>query len=81
MSISYTAPINKGVFMTTNAARPTLQDRPDLQEIVNDILALKALAKDSLFLTHKTQREILNKLKPYELAIVARAVSDAQKTK
>ena len=59
--------------------RPTLQDRPDLQEIVIDILALKALAKDSLFLTHKTQREILNQLKPFELAIVARAVSEAQK--
>jgi hypothetical protein len=69
----------RGFMTNNNRARLTLDDRPDLQEIVKDILALKSLAKSSLFLTHKTQREILNRLKPQELAIVARAVSEAEK--
>jgi hypothetical protein len=71
--------------MSTNEVTPTpqpkltLADRPDLQEIVADIMALKALGRGSLFLTHKSQREILNKLNPYDLCLVARAAAEAEK--
>lgn len=55
------------------------QLRPDLQEVVADILALKKLEKNERFITHKAQREILNKLNSADLAAVARAIADAEK--
>jgi hypothetical protein len=55
------------------------QLRPDLQEVVADILALKALAKNDHFITNKAQREILSKLTPSDLAAVARSISEAEK--
>ena len=55
------------------------QLRPELQEVVADILALKAMEKNERFITHKAQREILGKLNPSDLAAVARAISEAEK--
>ena len=55
------------------------QLRPDLQEVVADILALKALEKNERFITHKAQREILSKLNADDLAAVARAIAEAEK--
>lgn len=55
------------------------QLRPDLQEVVADILALKKLEKNERFITHKAQRELLGKLNASDLASVARAISEAEK--
>lgn len=55
------------------------QLRPDLQEVVADILALKKLEKNERFITHKAQREILSKLNAIDLAAVARAIADEEK--
>jgi hypothetical protein len=52
--------------------------RPDLQEIINDLLALKLMAKDGI-LTHRSQQELVKGLTPKELAAVARAVALAEK--
>lgn len=52
--------------------------RPDLQEIVDDLLALKAMAKDGI-LTHHSQRELVKNLTARDMADVARAVSSAEK--
>ena len=54
------------------------QLKPELQEIVNDLLALKAMARDGI-LTHHSQRELVKHLSPRDLADVARAVSDTEK--
>ena len=54
------------------------QLRPELQEIVNDLLALKAMAKDGI-LTHHSQRELVKHLNARDMADVARAVSAAEK--
>ncbi len=55
------------------------QLRPDLQEVVADILALKKMEKNERFITHKAQREILNRLNASDLAAVARAIAEAEK--
>ncbi|HEY6766531.1 MAG TPA: hypothetical protein VI386_17365 [Candidatus Sulfotelmatobacter sp.] len=71
-----TAPINNtGVIMST---QQTL--RPDLQEVVKDVLALKAMAKKDNFLTHRSQRAILNRLNAKDLAAVARVIAEADKS-
>jgi hypothetical protein len=54
------------------------QLRPELEEIVTDLLALKAMAKDGI-LTHHSQRELVKHLNARDLADVARAVSLAEK--
>ena len=54
------------------------QLKPELQEIVNDLLALKAMAKDGI-LTHHSQRELVKHLSPRDLADVARAVAESEK--
>jgi hypothetical protein len=54
------------------------QLRPELQEIVTDLLALKAMAKDGI-LTHHSQRELVKHLSPRDMADVARAVAGAEK--
>jgi len=54
------------------------QLRPELEEIVNDLLALKMMAKDGI-LTHHSQRELVKNLNARDLADVARAVSLAEK--
>lgn len=54
------------------------QLRPELEEIVNDLLALKAMAKDGI-LTHHSQRELVKHLNARDLADVARALSLMEK--
>lgn len=62
----------------TNVMQPK-QLSPALQEIVADVLALKALAKNDHFITNKAQREILSRLNADDLASVARAIAEAEK--
>lgn len=58
-------------------SKPTL--RPDLREVVKDILALRNFAKlDGYFKTHKSQRALLEKLNAQDLATVTRAIADAE---
>ena len=57
------------------------QLRPDLQEVVADILALKALKTNEHFVTHKAQRELLSQLNAADLAAVARALEEAENRK
>jgi len=52
--------------------------RPDLQEIISDLLALKMMARDGIQ-THHSQRELVKHLNAKELAAVARGVSLAEK--
>jgi hypothetical protein len=70
-----TAPTMKeGAFMNQR-----LEDtRPDLQEIINDLVVLKMMARDGL-LTNKSQQELIKHLNPKELAAVARGVALAEK--
>jgi len=73
-TMTYPTPALEGV-VTMN--QPTLL-RPDLQEAVADILALRAMARNDHFLTHRAQRDILGKLNPQDLATVARALISAE---
>jgi hypothetical protein len=56
-------------------SKQTTPLRPDLQEVVADILALRALTRKDHFITHKTQRDILNRLNQDDLTVVARALA------
>ncbi len=53
--------------------------RPDLQEVVAKVLALKKMVKTEHFITYKAQREILGKLNADDLAEVASALEEAEK--
>lgn len=66
----------KGVVM--EHTRINLEDRPDLQDVVRDVLALRKMTKLDNFMTHKTQRAILSYLTPLELVAVARALEEAE---
>jgi len=68
-----------GIPMGVVMSETPKQLRPDLQEVVADIMALKAMEKNERFITHKAQREILNKLNADDLAAVARAILEAEK--
>jgi hypothetical protein len=72
---TYSAPTKGVVMVTPNHVR--LEDRPDLQEIVNDLVALKLMAKDGI-LTHKSQRDLVKDLTSKEMAVVARAVASVE---
>ena len=78
-----TSPIGNGALSMTeqseNQVSQPKQLRPDLQEVVADIVALKAMTKNEHFITHKAQREILSKLNPSDLAAVARAIAEEEK--
>jgi hypothetical protein len=68
---------HQGVVM--NQPGTKLEDtRPDLQEIINDLLVLKLMAKDGI-MTHKSQHDLVKHLNPKELAAVARGVALAEK--
>jgi hypothetical protein len=54
------------------------QLKPELQEIVSDLLALREMAKTGI-LTHRSQRELVKHLCPRDMADVSRAVSEAEK--
>jgi hypothetical protein len=59
--------------------KPHLEDtRPDLQEIINELLVLKLMAKDGI-MTNRSQHELVANLNPKELAAVARGVALAEK--
>ena len=53
-------------------------NRPDLQEIINDLLVLKLMARDGI-MTHKSQHDLVKHLNPKEMAAVARGVALAEK--
>jgi hypothetical protein len=76
MLATYEAPL-RGVVMVT--AKVKLEDRPDLQEVVENVLALRSMALNGHFATHHSQREILGRLCPDDLACVARALAQAEK--
>jgi hypothetical protein len=66
-----------GVVMNQPSIR--LEDtRPDLQEIINDLLVLKLMARDGI-MTHKSQHDLVKHLNPKEMAAVARGVALAEK--
>ncbi|MHB8218323.1 MAG: hypothetical protein ACYDDS_19795 [Candidatus Sulfotelmatobacter sp.] len=74
---TYQAPTCQGVVM--NQPNTRLEDtRSDLQEIINDLLVLKMMARDGI-LTNRSQHELVKHLKPKELAAVARGVALAEK--
>jgi hypothetical protein len=52
--------------------------RPELQELVRDLMALKQMHRDGI-MTHHSQRELVKKLSPQDLAAVARAVCELEK--
>jgi hypothetical protein len=54
------------------------QLRPELEDIVNDLLALREMAKTGI-LTHHSQRELVKHLNARDMADVSRAVSLAEK--
>ena len=67
--------INKGAFMATSQKL-----NPKLEEVVNDLLALRDTAKTYGVFTHKTQREIIKALTPEELTLVSRAFYQRERT-
>jgi hypothetical protein len=75
MATAYgTSPMSTGAVVMSQPK----QLRPELEEIVSDLLALKAMAKDGI-LTHHSQRELVKNLNARDLADVARAVSLTEK--
>lgn len=75
--------------MSTAVYAPTLQRpvvmnstltlRSELQEVVRDILSLRAFTRqDGKFCTHKSQRALLARLNPQDLASVTRAIAEAE---
>jgi len=50
------------------------QLRPELQEVVDNIMALRRMAMNDHFSTHRSQRDLLAKLNSEDLAMVARAL-------
>ena len=68
--------VRTGVTVVMN--QPSRELKPELQEIVTDLLALKAMARDGI-LTHHSQRELVKHLSPQDLAAVARVVREEEK--
>jgi len=66
----------------TSMTQPTNnQLRPELQKIVEDIIGLRQLCATTGFMTFKTQREILSRLTPEDMAAVGRALAKLEQTK
>jgi hypothetical protein len=57
------------------------QLRPELEQIVEDILGLRALATATGFMTFKTQRELLASLSPTDMAAIGHALTKREQTK
>jgi hypothetical protein len=57
----------------------TKQLQPELEQIVEDIMGLKALANTTGFMTFKSQREILARLTPADMAAVGRELALREK--
>jgi hypothetical protein len=73
---TYQAPTLEGAVMVTT---PTRQLKPELEQIVEDILGLRALATTTGFMTFKSQRDILAQLTPKDQAAVGRALATREK--
>lgn len=71
IAVSNTIYPRKGVTMER-------QLRPELEEVVSDLLALKEMQRNGI-LTFRSQRELVKNLSTRDLADVARAVSLAEK--
>ena len=71
-----TAKVEIGAALVMNQPK---QLRPELEEIVRDLLALREMAKTGGILTHHSQRELVKHLNARDLADVARAVSLTEK--
>ena len=56
--------------------------RSDLAEVVKDILVLRAFTRQEggMFKTHKSQRMLLQRLNPQDLAMVLRALDEAERS-
>ena len=52
--------------------------RPDLQELVDNVRALKTMTKELHFQTGKSQAALLKRLNAEDLALVARALFEQQ---
>ena len=59
------------------------QLRPELVKVVDDIIGLRQLAATTGFSTFRTQREIIHRLSPEDMAAVGHALAkiEQQKTK
>lgn len=79
----HTAPLKNEVqSMTTQQEMPdNNQLRPELEQIVEDIIGLRALAATTGFMTFKSQRDILARLSPGDQAAVGRELANRQNTK
>jgi hypothetical protein len=79
----HTAPLkNEAQSMTTQQEIPdNNQLRPELEQIVEDIIGLRALAATTGFMTFKSQRDILARLSPGDQAAVGRELANRQNTK
>lgn len=55
------------------------QLKPELEQIVEDILGLRALATATGFMTFKSQRDILARLSPADQAAIGRALAKREK--
>ena len=75
MSTTIIVPTQGAVMVTAQ----TKQLRPELEQIVEDILGLRALATITGFMTFKSQRDILAQLTPKDQAAVGRAISLREK--
>ena len=53
--------------------------RPELEQIVEDILGLRALSATTGFMTFKSQRDLLSQLTPKDQAAVGRALHMREK--
>lgn len=67
---------NQPHFKNPNCTRPLT---PELEELVEEIIGLRALTKTTGFLTYKTQREMLARLSPPDAAAVGRALALREK--
>jgi hypothetical protein len=70
------APPLEGAVMVTTQNK---QLKPELEQIVEDILGLRALATTTGFMTFKSQRDILAQLTPKDQAAVGRALAMREK--
>ena len=57
------------------------QLRPELVKVVEDILGLRALAATTGFMTFKTQKAILERLSPEDMAAVGYALAKIEQQK
>jgi hypothetical protein len=67
---TYQAPTQRSIMAPT----PNRQLPPELEEIVDEIFGLRALAASTGYMTFRSQREILAKLTPKDQAAIGHAL-------